>query len=149
MLERTFKIFLVDDDVKTLIMLKSHLEKRIEHDITINIFAHGENCLDKMALNPDIIVLDYHLDAIRETAKPGIEILKAIKEVNSSTEVIMMSGQEDMDTALQTIRLGAYDYIIKNEKAMQRLELLVNKIIIEKNSKEETKEDSWLGALKS
>ncbi len=148
MLERTFKIFLVDDDVKTLIMLKSHLEKRIEHNIKVNIFAHGENCLDKMELNPDIIVLDYHLDAIRETAKPGIDILKVIKQINPNTEVVMMSGQEDMDTALKTIRHGAYDYIIKNEKAMQRLELLVNKIIIQKNSKEE-KEGSWLGSLKS
>ena len=78
---------------------------------------------------PDIIVLDYYLNAIREDAQTGIEILKQIKKMKPDTNVIMISGQEDMETAVETIRHGAYDYIIKNEKAMQRLELVVNKII--------------------
>ena len=64
MAERNFRIYLVDDDVKTLIMLKHNLEKKIEHPITVNVFAYGENCLDRMEEEkPDIVVLDYYLNA--------------------------------------------------------------------------------------
>lgn len=135
-MERTYKIFLIDDDIKTLIMLKSSLERRIKHNVVINIFAYGENALDKIDENPDIVVLDYYLNAIREEAVNGVEVLKRIKQISPFTSVIMMSGQEDMETALETIRNGAYDYVIKNEKSMQRLELLVNKIIYEKQEQE-------------
>lgn len=131
MSDTTIKVFLVDDDVKTLIMLKGHLEKRIKHAIQVNVFAYGENCLDRLDENPDIVVLDYYLNAIKEDALDGIEVLKKIRELSPNTRIIMISGQESIETALETVRLGAYDYIIKNEKAMQRLELLVNKIIIE------------------
>lgn len=132
MSDKNMTIFLVDDDIKTLIMLKNHLERKIEGvKLNVNVFAYGENCLDKLDLKPDIVVLDYYLDNIRENAKTGSEILKAIKISSPNTKVVMMSGQEDMEIALETIRDGAYDYIIKNEKAMQRLELVVNKILIE------------------
>ena len=128
---KTYKVFLVDDDVKTLIMLKHKLENLPDHKIKANVFAYGENCLDKMNENPDIIVLDYYLNAIREDAQNGLQILKQIKAIKPDTHVIMVSGQEDMQTALETIREGAYDYIIKNDRTMQRLLLVINKIILE------------------
>ncbi|MBK9461344.1 MAG: response regulator [Chitinophagales bacterium] len=136
MAERNFRIYLVDDDVKTLIMLKHNLEKKIEHPITVNVFAYGENCLDRMEEEkPDIVVLDYYLNAIREDAQKGSDVLRQIKLLSPDTQVVMISGQEDMETALECIRAGAYDYIIKNEKAMSRLELVVNKLLydMEKN----------------
>ncbi|OWY21334.1 response regulator [Sphingobacteriales bacterium UPWRP_1] len=133
---RNYKIFLVDDDIKTLIMLKTHLEKRIGHDITVNVFAYGENCLDRLNEEPDIIVLDYYLNAIKEDAMSGTDVLKGIVSARPQARVIMMSGQDDMETAIETLRNGAYDYIIKNEKSMQRLEFLVNKIILELEKEE-------------
>lgn len=136
MSERKFVIYLVDDDVKTLIMYKHQLEKRIEHPLDVHVFAYGENCLDRMEeQKADIIVLDYYLNAIREDAMTGIEVLGKIKAMSPQTEVIMISGQEDMETAIQCIRNGAYDYIIKNEKAMLRLELVVNKILYQNEKK--------------
>ncbi|MFK7907880.1 MAG: response regulator [Chitinophagales bacterium] len=129
MADKIYKVFLVDDDVKTLIMLKHKLENLPDHKIKANVFAYGENCLDRMDEKPDIIVLDYHLNAIREDAQNGLQILKKIKAMAPDTHVIMVSGQEDMQTALETIREGAYDYIIKNDRTMQRLLLVINKII--------------------
>ncbi len=131
MADKTYKVFLVDDDVKTLIMLKHKLENLPEHKIKANVFAYGENCLDKMDEKPDIVVLDYYLNAIRENAQNGLQILKQIKTIAPDTHVIMVSGQEDMQTALSTIHAGAYDYIIKNDRTMQRLLLVINKIILE------------------
>lgn len=131
-----YKIFLVDDDVKTLIMFKHNLDRRLNFPVTINVFAYGENCLDRMQEDkPDIVVLDYYLNAIRENAQTGLEVLCQIKELSPETQVIMISGQEDMETAIECVRNGAYDYIIKNEKAMQRLEFVVNKILYEAQNK--------------
>ena len=128
----TYKIFLVDDDVKTLIMFKHNLDRRLSYPVAINVFAYGENCLDRMQEDqPDIVVLDYYLNAIRENAQTGLEVLQQIKQLSPKTQVVMISGQEDMETAIECIRHGAYDYIIKNANAMQRLELVINKILHE------------------
>ena len=140
MSDKAYKIFLVDDDVKTLIMLKGNLEKKVYHNVTVNIFAYGENCLDKMDEKPDIVVLDFHLDGIRENAATGLEILKKIKSISPDTQVIMMSSQEDLKIALDTIRNGAYDYVMKQEDVIARLEFLINKIIIEKEKVEQKEE---------
>lgn len=129
--DRPLKVFLVDDDVKTLIMLKSQLSKKIDHDIDINIFVYGENSLDRMDKNPDIVVLDYYLDGIKEDAENGLEILKKIKAISPNTQIIMLSSQEDMETALEAIRAGAYDYIIKGEKGIDRLILTLNRLILD------------------
>ncbi len=130
MANKIYKVFLVDDDVKTLIMLKHKLESLPDYKIQANVFAYGENCLDRMDEKPDIVVLDYYLNAIREDAQDGLQILKQIKTIAPDTQVIMVSGQEDMQTAIETIREGAYDYIIKNERTMQRLLLVISKIIL-------------------
>lgn len=129
---KSYKIFLVDDDIKTLIMLKHHLENKIKQELTVNVFAYGENCLDRLSEKPDIIVLDYYLSEIREDAQTGVEILKKIKAINPNIEVIMMSSQEDMATALETIRSGACEYIIKNEKSLEQLEKAIQNIIQKK-----------------
>ena len=130
--DRLYKIFLVDDDIKTLMLIKSYLEKKItQFPIDISIFAYGENCLDRMGECPDIVVLDYFLDGIREDAQDGLQILKQIKTISPDTDVIFMSGQSNVETAIETLRWGAYDYIAKNERALQRLEILVNKAILE------------------
>ncbi len=132
MADKNYILYLVDDDIKTLIMLKGYIEKRFGKDVTVRIFHSGENCMDKMANEKvDIVVLDYYLNAIKEDAMNGLKVLQTIKSHDADTIVIMMSGQEDMETAIEAIRNGAYDYIIKNEKAMQRLELLINKVMIE------------------
>lgn len=125
---------MVDDDIKTLIMLKNHLEKRIGHSITVNVFAYGENCLDR--LDEECIVLDYFLNAIKEDALSGTEILNQIVEQHPQARVVMM--RQIWKPLWSPIRNGAYDYIMK-QKAMQRLELLVNKVIMEIEKEEVAK----------
>lgn len=127
--KKQFKIFLVDDDTKHLVMLKNHLEKKSDYDLKVNIFSSGENCLDKMHEDPDVIVLDYYLDGIKADAANGLEILKKIKEMNSDAYVIMMSGQDNLKVAVDTINYGAYDYIIKGESAYIRAQMIIDHII--------------------
>lgn len=126
---KQYKVFLVDDDTKHLILLKNHIEKKSSYDLKVNIFSNGENCLDKMAENPDVIILDYYLDGIKTDAANGLEILKKIRISHPNTYVIMMSGQDDLKVAIATIDNGAYDYIIKGESAYVRAQMIIDHII--------------------
>ncbi len=127
--KQQYKVFLVDDDTKHLIMLKNHLEKKSEYDLKVNIFSNGENCLEKMHENPDVVILDYYLDGIKTDAANGLEILKKIRLSNPGAYVIMMSGQDDLKVAVDTIDHGAYDYIIKGESAYVRAQMIIDHII--------------------
>jgi DNA-binding NtrC family response regulator len=79
-------------------------------------------------LKPEIVVLDYHLNANNPGAKNGIEVLKQIKQINSQTKVIMFSAQDNINIALESMRNGAYDYIIKGETAFNKMETTVNRL---------------------
>lgn len=129
----SYTVFIVDDDTKLLTMLKHYLEKNSDYILDVHVFSTGENCLDKMDLNPDVIVLDYYFDATNRGATNGLEILKKIKERNDRSEVIMISGQDKLDIALETMRAGAYDYVIKNDSAMMRTQMVTDKILMMKS----------------
>ena len=136
MKDKQFRVFLVDDDTKHLIMLKNHLEKRSDYDLKVNIFSNGENCLDKMHEKPHVVILDYYLDGIKTDAANGLEILKKIRANYPESYVIMMSGQDDLKVAVATIDNGAYDYIIKGESAYVRAQMIIDHIIENINTEE-------------
>lgn len=118
------KIFLVDDDPMHLQMLKDHLSSKLNVDITT--FSTGEDCLANLDKKPDAIILDYYLNSVEKSAANGIEILKKIKAVSPDTEVVMLSGQEKIEIAVETMASGAFDYVIKNESSFLRTE---NKLV--------------------
>jgi two-component system, OmpR family, response regulator len=55
----------------------------------------------------------------------GLEILKRVMQYNSETKVIMLSGQEKMEVAVDSIKHGAYDYIVKNDNVFLRTKLSI------------------------
>ena len=75
--ENKIKLFLVDDDAMYLKLLEIEF---LQHaDFTIETFATGELCIENLSHNPDVIILDYHLDGIEKNAMNGIETLDKIK----------------------------------------------------------------------
>lgn len=119
-------IFLVDDEPIQNEMLKDFLNERFVYDI--KTFDSGEQMLQNMHLNPEIVVLDYHLSAHKENAKNGVEILKAIKHHHPDTQVLIISGQDKIDVAVDSMKYGAYDYVVKGETAFSRTENILNNI---------------------
>jgi DNA-binding NtrC family response regulator len=55
-------------------------------------------------------------------------VLKQIKQISSQTKVIMFSAQDNINIALESMRNGAYDYIIKGETAFNKMETTVNRL---------------------
>lgn len=119
-------IFIVDDDPMHADMLKDHLSKM--SDFTIITFSTGEDALKNMHLNPNIIFLDYYLNSVVKEAQDGLEILQEIKKVSPDTDVVMLSGQDKIDVAVNIMKYGAFDYITKGESAFYRAEKAVYNI---------------------
>ena len=124
--DNKIKIFLVDDDA---LFLKSLEIQFLENaDFDIETFATGELCIKSLDKNPDIIILDFHLDGIDKTAMNGIETLDKIKNIDAKIPVIMLSSQDKIDVAISCMHHKAFDYIVKSETAFVRLQKAISTI---------------------
>lgn len=129
------KIFLVDDDA---LYLKSLEIEFLEHaDFSIETYATGELCIKNLSRTPDIIILDYHLDGIDETAMNGLETLDKIKESNPDIPVIMLSSQDKIEVAINCMHHRASDYVVKSETAFMRLRKIITTIFTYKKMEKE------------
>lgn len=126
MATNTHTIFLVDDEPIQNEMLKDYLSERFLYNI--KTFDNGEDALKSMSQSPEIVVLDYHLSAHNHNAKNGVEILKEIKENHPQTQVVILSGQDKIEVAVDSMKYGAYDYVVKGETAFSRMENILNNL---------------------
>ena len=124
--ENKIKIFLVDDDAVFLKLLEFEF---LEHaDFSIQTFPTGERCLEFLKYNPDVIILDYHLDGVDKNAMNGIETLDKIKAFNTDIPVVMLSSQDEIDVAISCMHHRAYDYVVKSQTAFLRLQKIISAI---------------------
>ena len=123
---KTKKIFIVDDDPMLTEALTDYLTPKMPHKIIS--FSTGEECLNHLYEEPDIIILDYYLNAVQKDAADGMQILQTIKKVSPKTHVIMLSSQERYAVAMQTIQKGAEQYVIKDEDAFEKIAEMINAI---------------------
>jgi two-component system, NtrC family, response regulator AtoC len=114
MIEKPFKIFVVEDSEWYNRLIVHTLS--LNPDLEIKSFLNGKDFLKCLFESPDIVTLDYRLPDIT-----GLEILKKIKEENSDIQVILISEQQDIDTVVNLLKLGAYDYITKSDDIRDRL----------------------------
>ena len=120
------KIFLVDDDE---LFLKSLEIEFLQHaDFSIETFTTGELCIANLSHNPEVIILDYHLDGIEKNAMNGIETLDKIRAINENIAVVMLSCQDKIEVAVNCMHHKAFDYIVKSETAFLRLQKTITTI---------------------
>jgi len=108
------KIFCVEDNPLFGKMLVHRLSMDAEYKV--KLFETGTLFLDALKERPNIVTLDIHLPDI-----DGLEVMKEIKRSLPDTEVIILSGQNNVEVATRLFSLGAYDYVYKDETALERL----------------------------
>lgn len=99
-------IFIVDDEPSILKLLNYWVKDKWRY--MTEQFTNAEDLLKNLHKQPDLILLDIMLPGI-----DGVETLKKIKSFDSELPVIMLSAQNSIDTAVNSIKLGAYDYFSK------------------------------------
>lgn len=131
------KLFLVDDDA---LLLKALEIEFLEHaDFIVETFPTGELCVKNLSNNPDVVILDYHLDGIEKGVMNGIETLDAIKKINSDIPVVMLSSQDKIEVAVECMHHRAFDYVVKSETAFMRLQKIITTIFSYKKMEKELK----------
>jgi len=100
------KILIIDDEKDLCLVLSRFLSK---HGYEVMEAHKGKKALEIINENvPDLILCDFMLEDM-----DGTSVLKAIKEINPSTPVIIITGFSNIKTAVEVMRLGAVDYVIK------------------------------------
>lgn len=98
-------IFVVDDDAPLRGLMKALLE---DQGYAVQDFESGNALLEALDENPSLILLDVMMPGL-----DGIETLQCIKEKRPDLPVIMLTSVDKVETAVQVIKLGAYDYLLK------------------------------------
>jgi DNA-binding NtrC family response regulator len=101
------KLLIVDDEEAFV----SAISKRLSHrEIVISSAFGGQEGLERLAKDPqiDVVLLD-----VRMPGMDGLETLKRIKASHPTIEVIMLTGHATFESAIDGLKLGAFDYLLK------------------------------------
>jgi len=115
-------IFIVDDDpfINTLVVKRFASE-----GYHVEAFENGEDCLKEIKMKPDLVILDYLFFNDNKELMNGMEVFDKIKEMQSDTPVIMLSGQDKGEIVLELARKGIDDYIIKDNNLIDNLSIAI------------------------
>lgn len=128
------KIFVVEDDPAYAKFLKYVLG--LNPDYEVEFFTTGKDCVNNLHKNPAVVTLDYSLPDM-----PGEKVLSQIKAHDANINVIIISAQEKIGTAVELLKLGAYDYIAKDQETKDRV---INSINNARNKSSLIKEIDYL-----
>jgi DNA-binding NtrC family response regulator len=115
-----YKIFIVEDNKLYAQVLKKQL---IDNHYQVKVFYNGKDCITSLDEQPDVITLDYTLPDMT-----GHEVLKEIQKKAPNTHVIIISAQESINTAIELMKDGAYDYIMKAPDTREKLTNIIKNI---------------------
>lgn len=115
-----YKIFIVEDNKLYAQILKKQL---VNEQFQVKVFYNGRDCITHLQEKPDVITLDYTLPDMT-----GHDVLKEIQKESPGTNVIVISAQENITTAIDLMKNGAYDYIMKAPDTREKLSNVIRNI---------------------
>ena len=116
-----YKIFVVEDNILYAQILKKQL---IEDGYLVKVFHNGRDFMASLDEKPDVVTLDYTLPDMT-----GYDVLKKIQRRMPGTNVIIISAQENINTAIDLMKNGAYDYITKAADTREKLSNVIKNIL--------------------
>ncbi|MEO6883918.1 MAG: response regulator [Bacteroidia bacterium] len=131
----TLKIFIVDDDLSYASVLKFYIKNNCSTSADITIYSTGEKMLQNLKKNPDLIFLDFYLNGKLQQARNGLSILKKIMYRFSKAKVIMLSSQNNIEMALNAIKSGATEYIVKDKTEFTKVSSIVSDVVKRKEKR--------------
>jgi len=118
-MKRTIRVLVADDENNLRDLIVRELTRR---GLEADGVGDGESALARLREDPyDVVVLD-----MKMPKKEGIEVLRELQEFPEHPQVIVMTGFQEVATAVEAMKLGAYDYLTKPTK-IEELEVLVRK----------------------
>ncbi len=115
------KIFIVEDDVIFGKSILYYLSLNPENEISL--FINGKDALAQRYQEPDLIILDYNLPGMN-----GMEVMQSFHNFNKNFPIIIISAQSDIRIAVNLLKEGAFDYIVKDPELKDRLWMSMEKV---------------------
>ncbi len=109
-----FKIFVVEDDLMYAKILAYHLAQNPDYEVTV--YTSGKELIANLYKEPSAISLDFYLPDMS-----GFDVLKRIREFDPELPVVIVSGQQDIATAVELLKKGVYDYVLKDSDTRERI----------------------------
>lgn len=113
------RIFIVDDDPFWASMLSQMLSDLGYTNIFT--FSNGTECLENLHLNPGLVFLDYQMEDM-----DGIKVLQKIKDYFPGIGVVFCTALEDLSVAVNAIKCGSFDYLLKSNATKRELGNILN-----------------------
>lgn len=113
------KLFIIEDDPMFAEMLKDYLSSKPMWEVVH--FVTGEEAVKNAYQDPEMVIIDYHLDSVSSKGMSGIDTMLQLKKISPEAHCVFLSGQKSYGVALQTISHGAESYIIKDEAAFTEI----------------------------
>src|ERR1035437_976219 len=111
------KLLIIEDDIDMSQLLKRFLTK---NGYEVELVLNGNKGIAAFTANrPDLVLCDFRLGDI-----DGIEVLKKLKDIEPTTPVIIMTGYSDIRTAVNVMKMGAFDYLTKPLLPDETLQLI-------------------------
>lgn len=145
------KVLLADDEV-TMVQTVTEFLRSQGHEVFP--YTNGDKAMEALeTVQPEIVITDLYLD---ETRAQGIEILKAARKLNMPAEVILVTGFGSIETAVEAMKQGAYDYLEKPfklddlrlslQRALSYTEAVSENVYLRKQLKKKYNFDQIIGA---
>jgi DNA-binding NtrC family response regulator len=126
------KVALIDDDEMCLRVAKHKLDTLYKNVLEITSYKTYDE-FEKSAENADVVVLDYMYDQ-QLTQTNGLSLLVKTKMMKPSPVVYMLTGHRHMHIAVQAMKSGASDFIVKGEGCYDRLAENVYQLLKKKST---------------
>jgi two-component system OmpR family response regulator len=128
-----FRVLIVDDEVD---FVETIVKRLIDRGLDVAGVHSGLEALDLMDKRDfDVVILD-----VKMPGMDGIETLRAIKKKKPFTEVIMLTGHGSVESGIQGLQLGAYNYVMKpvplNDLLKQMAQAYERKLIEEERARQ-------------
>jgi CheY-like chemotaxis protein len=132
-------IFIVQENVIYKELIVGYLQQK--KYTNLKTFKTAEECLKSISQKPDIIVLDYSFQGIT-----GLELMKRVKAEYPEIDFVFLSGQNDVEVAVNIMKMGAADYVVKNNKAPEALVKSIQ-YLLSKNQAHKVKKGFQVGVI--
>lgn len=135
-------VLIIEDEEAHFELMKRAIRKELPAT-SVRHMNSAAACLEGLDhINPDVILVDYLMPGMN-----GIEFLSALKQMGSDIPVIMITGQGDESIAVQAMKLGAQDYLVKNADFFSLLPAVIGQVARERRLALDLRKVARLNAL--
>ena len=121
------KIYVVEDNEIYSLILANELMAKTHFGITV--FSSGEEMIQKIeeGKKPHIIISDYNL-SLKGELSTAVQLIAKLNLIDSMIPVIILTAKYDIKTAIEILKQGAFDFVIKNDNAFYHIISSIKKV---------------------